>query len=187
MGSRCPSRYHSRALPHPGGESTRMAIHREPIRILFVCMGNICRSPTAEGVFRHLARQEAPGLPLVIDSAGTHDYHVGDPPDRRSQAAALGRGVDLGALRGRVLTPADFDGFDHILLMDERNRRDALAIAPAAYRADVRLFLDYAPDAGRREVPDPYYGGVEGFELVLDLVEAASRGLLTALRDPAES
>jgi len=159
-----------------------MTTHGEPIRILFVCMGNICRSPTAEGVFRHLARIEAPGLHLVADSAGTHDYHVGEAPDPRSQAAARRRGVDLSTLRGRVLTAEDFDEFDHILLMDERNRRDALGIAPTAYRAEVALFLDWAPGIGHREVPDPYYGGAEGFERVLDLVEAASRGLLTTLR-----
>lgn len=161
-----------------------MTTQGEPTRILFVCMGNICRSPTAEGVFRHLARTEAPRLQLVVDSAGTHDYHIGEPPDRRTQAAARKRGIDLSTLRGRLLTADDFDEFDHILLMDERNQRDAMAIAPLAYRAKVGLFLDYAPGIGHREVPDPYYGGAEDFERVLDLVEAASRGLLTTLRGP---
>ena len=156
-------------------------------KILFVCMGNICRSPTAEGVFRYIARLEAPQLRLTIDSAGTHDYHVGDPPDPRSQAAARRRGVELAGLRARQLLASDFDAFDYVLLMDDRNRRDGLAIAPASYRAQVRLFLDYAPELGRADVPDPYYGSLAGFESVLDLIEVASRGLLTTLRnlDPA--
>lgn len=152
------------------------------VRVLFLCMGNICRSPTAEGVFRRIARDEAPDLRLEIDSAGTHDYHVGDPPDPRAIAAAQRRGVDLTPLRARQLDAADFERFDLLLAMDRRNVNDALALAPVHGRERLRLFLDYAPEAPVREVPDPYYGGADGFEEVLDLVETASRGLLQALR-----
>lgn len=153
-------------------------------RVLFLCMGNICRSPTAEAVFRKLAG-EAGDLRIEIDSAGTHDYHVGDPPDARAIAAAARRGVDLSPLRARQLEAADFERFDLVLAMDDRNVRDALAFAPVHARERLRLFLDYAPGAPLREVPDPYYGGPSGFEEVLDLVEAASRGLLDTLRSRA--
>jgi protein-tyrosine phosphatase len=155
----------------------------KPIRILFVCMGNICRSPTAEGVFRKIAREEAPELALEIDSAGTHDYHIGDRPDPRAIAAARARGVDLTPLRARQLDAVDFERFDLLLAMDRRNVSDALAIAPVTGRERLRLFMEYAPEASAREVPDPYYGGAEGFEEVLDLVERASRGLLAELRN----
>jgi len=172
------------------------------MRVLFVCMGNICRSPTAEGVFAELLRRAAPHAGIETDSAGTHDYHVGEPPDARSIAAARRRGVDLSALRARLVVPADFERFDLLLAMDERNRRDLLARAPRSPRAPpaalaaggavstapderVRLFLDYAPDLGVREVPDPYYGEPRDFEYVLDVVEAAARGLLAALTAPA--
>ena len=153
-------------------------------RVLFVCMGNICRSPTAEAVFRQLVAAEGAAAAIAIDSAGTHDYHVGDPPDPRSQAAARRRGVEMGDLRARHLTAADFEAFDYVLVMDESNLADARAIAPPKFRARLQLFLDFAPDLGRREVPDPYYGGAAGFEDVLDLAEAASRGLLKELRAP---
>jgi protein-tyrosine phosphatase len=158
-------------------------------RVLFVCMGNICRSPTAEGVFRELVRRQALQSRIEVDSAGTHDYHVGDPPDPRAIAAARRRGIDLSALRARLLLPQDFTRFDLLLVMDERNRRDALALAPRggsgeSASARLRLLLDYAPELGLREVPDPYYGGPAGFEHMLDLVEAAARGLLAALTAP---
>jgi protein-tyrosine phosphatase len=149
--------------------------------VLFVCMGNICRSPTAEAVFRRLVVAEAPGLPLRIDSAGTHGYHVGAAPDPRTQAAARRRGIDMSALRARRLVRSDFERFDYLLVMDERNREDALEIAPPRHSATLRLFLEYAPALRRLEVPDPYYGGATGFEEVLDLVEEASRGLLDEL------
>jgi protein-tyrosine phosphatase len=157
-------------------------------RVLFVCMGNICRSPTAEAVFRELVRREAPQAGIEIDSAGTHDYHVGDPPDRRAIAAARRRGIDMSALRARLLLPEDFERFDLLLVMDERNRGDALARAPGAARAPapgaaerLRLLLDYAPGQAWREVPDPYYGSAADFERVLDLIEVAAQGLLDAL------
>ena len=149
--------------------------------VLFVCMGNICRSPTAEAVFRRIAANEGDGLRVQVDSAATHDYHVGAPPDRRTQAAARRRGYDLSTLRARQLEPADFERFDFVLFMDERNRRDAAPFLPATPLAEIGLLLDFAPGLGRREVPDPYYGGPQGFEDVLDLVEVAARGLLAEL------
>lgn len=156
------------------------------MRLLFVCMGNICRSPTAEGVFRHLARSQAPERYFEIDSAGTHDYHVGAPPDPRAQEAALRRGVDLSALRARLLVPEDFRRFDLVLVMDRQNLRAARSVALRSGDADatqrLALLLDYAPQQPQREVPDPYYGTVTDFELVLDLCFAASRGLLERLR-----
>jgi protein-tyrosine phosphatase len=156
------------------------------VRVLFVCLGNICRSPTAEGVFRHLLAKEAPGLRVEVDSAGTAGYHAGDPPDLRSQRAAARRGIDLSGLRARQVTTADFAQFDLIIAMDRDNLAELQAMRPAHSRAQLRLFLDYAPELGLREVPDPYYGGVGGFEQVLDLSAAASRGLIAALQEVAQ-
>lgn len=153
------------------------------MRILFVCLGNICRSPTAEGVLRHLAAREAPGLALEIDSAGTAGYHIGSPPDARSQRAAARRGIDLSMLRARQITARDFDHFDLILAMDLDNLRNSERIRPPGSHARLQLFLDYLPaGAGEREVPDPYDGDSAAFERVLDLTTAASRGLLAHLR-----
>ncbi len=152
------------------------------MRILFVCLGNICRSPTAESVFRAVSARELPELTLSVDSAGTADYHVGEPPDRRTREAAARRGYDLSSLRARVVEPSDFQTCDLILAMDCQNLRTLERLAPAEARDRLGLFLDYAPDAGTREVPDPYYGGENGFEHVLDLIETASRGLCEALR-----
>lgn len=156
------------------------------MRILFVCMGNICRSPTAEGVFRaRLARLPvdlaASDLQIEVDSAGTHDYHVGEPPDARSVAAALRRGIDLSTLRARLVDVQDFEHFDLILAMDEQNLQELQRRAPSHTQGRLRLMMDYAPDAGRRFVPDPYYGGPPGFEEVLDLLEQAADGLLRTL------
>jgi protein-tyrosine phosphatase len=152
------------------------------VRILFVCLGNICRSPTAEVVFRAVAAREAPELVLEIDSAGTAGYHVGELPDRRTRQAAARRGYDLSGLRARVVEPRDFEHFDLILAMDRENLRALERRAPVHARERLRLFLEFAPDAGIAEVPDPYYGGPNGFEDVLDLIEAASRGLIEHLR-----
>jgi low molecular weight protein-tyrosine phosphatase len=152
------------------------------VRILFVCLGNICRSPTAEVVFRVVASREAPELALEIDSAGTAGYHVGELPDRRTRQAAARRGYDMSALRARVVEPEDFERFDLILAMDRENLRALERRAPAQARDRLRLFLEFAPEAGINEVPDPYYGGPNGFEDVLDLIEAASRGLVEHLR-----
>ena len=151
-------------------------------RILFVCTGNICRSPTAEGVLRKLLAERAPELDVQVDSAGTHGYHTGDPPDARACRAAERRGVDLKGLRARRVTVGDFEHFELVLAMDEQNRAFLLEACPAEYRVRVRLFLEFAPHLERHEVPDPYYGGSTGFEHVLDLVEEAAAGLIEHLR-----
>jgi protein-tyrosine phosphatase len=151
-------------------------------RILFVCMGNICRSPTAEGVLKKLLAERAPELDVQVDSAGTHGYHTGDPPDARARRAAERRGVDLEGLRARQVTVADFAHFELVLAMDEQNRAFLLEACPVEYRSRVRLLLEFAPQQTRREVPDPYYGGGAGFEHVLDLVEEAAAGLIEHLR-----
>ncbi|MCJ7452789.1 MAG: low molecular weight phosphotyrosine protein phosphatase [Steroidobacteraceae bacterium] len=151
------------------------------MKVLFICMGNICRSPTAEGVFRRLVAERAPGLDIEIDSAGTHDYHVGDPPDHRAVAAAARRGIDISSLRARMVEQADFERFDLLIAMDRLNREILLDSSPEQYRNRVRLFLEFAPAIGEDNVPDPYYGGPVGFERVLDLAEEASIGLLEEL------
>ncbi len=150
-------------------------------RVLFVCLGNICRSPTAEAVVRELARRERPGLALDVDSAGTHGYHTGSPPDERSIAAARRRGYDLSTLRARVVESGDFGLFDLVIAMDEEVHGRLKRVAPRAQLARLVLFMDFAPGLGRRDVPDPYYGGAAGFEEVLDLVEEGARGLLASL------
>jgi protein-tyrosine phosphatase len=150
-------------------------------RVLFVCMGNICRSPTAEAVLREIARREMPGLALEVDSAGTHGYHTGSPPDERSTLAARRRGYDLGALRARVVEPDDFSRFDLVIAMDEEVHDRLQEIVPRTHAARLALFMEFAPALGRRDVPDPYYGGPAGFEDVLDLVEEGARGLLATL------
>jgi protein-tyrosine phosphatase len=152
------------------------------VRILMVCLGNICRSPTAEGVLRCLVAQEAPNLSIEIDSAGTADYHIGAPPDPRSQRAAQRRGIDISGLRARQVTLDDFARFDLILAMDRENLRELQAMKPVNSRASLRLFLDYAPELNLRDVPDPYYRDAKAFEEVLDLTGAASRGLLASLQ-----
>ena len=153
------------------------------MKILFVCMGNICRSPTAEAMFRHVAREQAPDLKLDIDSAGTHDYHIGEPPDPRAIKAAARRGLVLDDLRARMVADEDFERFDLIVAMDRLNRATLLERAPSRYHERIRLFLEYAADPDLEDVPDPYYGGPTGFEHVLDLVEEASLGLLRQLRE----
>ncbi|HKT71948.1 MAG TPA: low molecular weight protein-tyrosine-phosphatase [Steroidobacteraceae bacterium] len=163
-------------------DSADPEVPEDEMRILFVCLGNICRSPTAEAVFRELAAREAPDLTVEVDSAGTAGYHVGDAPDPRTQTAARRRGYDLSALRARSVETHDFTRFDLILAMDRSNLELLRRRAPMQMRERIRLFLEFAPDADVAEVPDPYYGGENGFEEVLDLVEAASRGLLEHLR-----
>jgi low molecular weight protein-tyrosine phosphatase len=150
--------------------------------ILFVCMGNICRSPTVEGVFRKLLEERAPDLTLTIDSAGTHGYHAGQPPDPRACRAAERRGIDLTGLRARQVGAEDFGRFDLVIAMDLLNREALLELCPPEYRQRIRLLLEFAPGPDRQEVPDPYYGGTLGFEHVLDLAEEASLGLIDYLR-----
>ncbi len=151
------------------------------MRILFVCMGNICRSPSAEGVFRKLVAERRPELQIEIDSAGTHAYHIGHAPDRRSIAAARRRGIDISGLRARLVEDEDFARFDLILAMDSENLALLKTRAPADHQEHIRLMMEYAPEAYATEVPDPYYGGANGFETVLDLLEEASVGLIDAL------
>ena len=153
------------------------------VKVLFVCMGNICRSPSAEGMFRHLVERQGLQQFIVTDSAGTHAYHVGEPPDVRAQQAALQRGVDMSDLTARRVYIDDFERYDYILAMDQDNLRNLLHICPPEYQAKVRLFLDYASDCDEAEVPDPYYGNKSGFDRVLNLVEQGARGLLLDILD----
>jgi protein-tyrosine phosphatase len=146
-------------------------------------MGNICRSPTAEAVFRAKVTRAALDEYVTIDSAGTHNYHTGEPPDARSMAHGKLRGYDLSTLLARGIVASDFDEFDLLLVMDDLNYSTVIARAPEEHRSKVRRFMEFAPDAHTREVPDPYYGEREDFERVLDLVEAASDGLVAELRN----
>ena len=156
---------------------------REKVSVLFVCMGNICRSPTAEGVFRYHVAEAGLDEVFEIDSAGTHAYHVGEPPDRRAQEAAARRGFSLAEIRARRVGPEDFERFEYIIAMDADNLVMLREQADAAFREKIRLFLEFG-SGPETEVPDPYYGGATGFERVLDLVEDASRGLLKKLSRP---
>ena len=165
------------------GNATELAPQREPdYRVLFVCMGNICRSPTVEGVFRHLATRELTDHFIEVDSAGTHAYHVGEAPDPRARRAAERRGIDLTELRARRITVEDFSRFDLVLGMDPLNVVVMQDLCPPELQSRIRLLLEFAPQLGREDVPDPYYGGSNGFEYVLDLAEEASAGLLAHLR-----
>ena len=155
---------------------------KQKVSVLFVCMGNICRSPTAHAVFRKLVQEEGLQDQVVIDSAGTHAYHVGNPPDARSMQTAVARGIQMDDLRARKVDFSDLIEFDYILTMDGDNHQILMDMAPMDLQAKVKLFMDFAPDFGQNYVPDPYYGGAEGFENVFDMVEAASRGLLTHIK-----
>lgn len=150
------------------------------VRILFVCMGNICRSPLAQGVFEEVLRREELDGEIFVDSAGTGRWHVGEPPDERALSAASLRGLDISAQRARQLRPEDCENFDYILTMDEENYRMVSSLCRG--RAVVRPLLDFA-DSPEREIPDPYHGGPDGFERVLDLVEEASKGVLEDIRE----
>ena len=164
-------------------------MNKQKKRILFVCMGNICRSPTAEGVMRRLADEGGgASFPIEIDSAGTHGYHIGSPPDSRAAAAAANRGYDLSPIRSRRVEESDFADFDLILAMDADNLAFLKAAAPPNCNAEIRLFLEFTEHsemhsaARRAEIPDPYFGGEGGFDFVLDLIENAARGLLKKIR-----
>jgi len=152
------------------------------IKVLFVCLGNICRSPTAEGVFRHIVQESGHESWITTDSAGTHAYHVGEQPDRRAQQTALSRGIDISDLRGRKAISDDFNEFDYVLAMDDENYQMLEQICPAGMNEKLHLFLDFSQDFSETQVPDPYYGGDQGFEHVFDLVESASKGLLEDIK-----
>lgn len=150
-------------------------------RLLFVCLGNICRSPMAEGVFRRVAEDEGVLHLFDIDSAGLGDWHVGQAPDTRAQAASQNRGIDISGQSARQIAPADYDRFDMLLAMDGSNYQELIQLAPSDARHKIRRFLDFAPQLGTQDVPDPFYGGREGFDHALDLIEQAARGLLADL------
>lgn len=153
-----------------------------PVRVLFVCLGNICRSPTAEGVLRHRLLRAGLDDRVLVDSCGTGDWHVGKSPDSRAVAAAAARGIDLTTLRARQFRASDLDTFDYILTMDRQNLADVRDIWHQQGGTEPRLFLDLLPDTPEDEVPDPYFGGEDGFEEVLDLIEAASDALISEIR-----
>lgn len=177
MGFEISKRRHAQRV-----ETSRAEFENADYRVLFVCMGNICRSPTAEGVFRHVAERELVEVRVIVDSAGTHAYHVGEPPDRRAQAAALRRGIDLSHIRARRVAHEDFEHFDLVVAMDRLNMEVLKETCPPERRDRLRLFLEFAADVDRTDVPDPYYGGTNGFEYVLDLTEEAAAGLVTHIR-----
>lgn len=152
------------------------------VKVLMVCMGNICRSPMAHGYFEHLVREAGLEQHVRVDSAGTHAYHIGNPPDSRAQQTARRRGIDLSRQRARKALREDFHEFDYVLAMDRDNYALLARLCPEGQEHKLRMFLEFAPQLGEREVPDPYYGGAEGFERVFDLVEAAARGLLEEIR-----
>lgn len=152
------------------------------VKVLFVCLGNICRSPTAEGVFRKHVLEAGLEDRIHVDSAGTHAYHVGEPPDQRAQETAARRGIDLSTLRGRRATQADLDEFDYVLAMDTENFHNLHAIAEEHHKPRIQLFLEFAPELEDSEVPDPYYGGPSGFDRVIDMIDEAAAGLLQEIR-----
>ena len=157
-----------------------MTEENEEVSVLFVCMGNICRSPTAEGVFRHIVNEAGLAERFEIDSAGTHAYHTGEPPDRRAMAAAEKRGVSLKNIAARRVVVTDFERFDYVIAMDEGNQQRLMDKAPEEHQSKIHLFLSFSAN-DETEVPDPYYGGAAGFEHVLDLIEMASKDLLKSI------
>jgi len=152
-----------------------------PVKVLLICMGNICRSPTAHAVFRHLVHEQGLSDAIEIDSAGTHAYHIGNPPDSRSMQTARKRGIDMSDLRARQVDLGDFYHYDYLIAMDDYNLSLLQEMAPSDMAHKLSLFLSFAPHLNQREVPDPYYGGAEGFNLVFDMVQQASEGLLAHL------
>lgn len=152
------------------------------VKVLFVCLGNICRSPTAEGIFRDLVQREGLSKRIRTDSCGTSGWHIGAPADDRARAEAKNRGIDIDDLRGRKTVVSDFTDFDYILAMDARNRRDLLAMAPPGTEDRVHMMLSFAPNVALREVPDPYYGGPDGFSDVFDMLSEAANGLLADIK-----
>lgn len=154
------------------------------VKVLFVCMGNICRSPMAEGTFRHKLADAGLVDKIHVDSAGTHSFHVKAPPDKRGRETAARRGVDISAIRARQVQVEDFAGFDYLLAMDHDNYRYLSELCPESeWQEKIHLLMDYAPDLPEDEVPDPYYGNMGGFERVMDLLETACQGLLSHIRE----
>ena len=151
------------------------------VKVMFVCLGNICRSPTAHGVFQSLINNQGLQGHIYVESSGTASWHVGKPPDARATAFAAARDVDLSELRAQQVKASDFETFDYILAMDKQNLKDLQALKPHDYAGELDLFLAFSP-MDESEVPDPYYGGDEGFNHVLDLVESASKGLLAHIK-----
>ena len=152
------------------------------ISVLFVCLGNICRSPTAHAVFQSMVDSEGLSQQIAVDSAGTGDWHLGHTPDQRTSSVASERGYDMSELRSRLVEAEDFNRFDYIIAMDNENLSNLYAMRPRDYQGQLGLFLDYSQQSEQTEVPDPYYGGDNGFAMVLDLVEEASAGLLAHIR-----
>ncbi len=152
------------------------------INVLFVCMGNICRSPLAHGLFEDRVKKEGLSERIAVDSAGTHAYHVGEAPDPRSQQTAMCHGIDLSHQRARRVDHPDFEKFDYILVMDRDNYRNLINSSPTEHHHKINLFMGFAPQRSEEEVPDPYYGGPDGFDRVYEMVEAAAAGLMEDIR-----
>ena len=155
----------------------------KPVKVLFVCLGNICRSPTAEGIFRHMVRERGLEGRILHDSCGTGDWHTGEPPDARAQAEARRRGINIGDLRGRQVRKQDFAEFDYVLAMDDDNHGDLRRLCPPEYGARLHRAVAFAPETGATHVPDPYYGGEQGFARVYDLLSAVCDGLLRRIAE----
>ncbi len=153
-----------------------------PVKVIFICLGNICRSPTAEGVFSKTVNNAGLSDRILIDSAGTGSWHIGHPPDARAIDAAALRNIDLTGLRARKVTPQDIVEFDYIIAMDNQNLSDLRRLNDTSHHHKINLFLSYAEQYSEIEVPDPYYGGALGFEKVLDMIEDASQGLLATIQ-----
>ena len=154
---------------------------KRQISVLFVCMGNICRSPMAEGAFRKCLQAGTDNISILVDSAGTHGYHTDAPPDTRAQTAAARRGIDISSLKARCIVETDFEQFDYILAMDQDNHEWLIAQSPAEHHDKIKLFLDFSSRESRTSVPDPYYGPTSGFERVLDLVQDGAESLFRTL------
>ena len=152
------------------------------VKVLFVCMGNICRSPLAHGLFEHRVKEAGLADRIEIDSAGTHAYHVGNQPDPRSQQTALRHGIDLSSQRARQVKAGDFERYDYVVAMDRDNHAILNSSCPDEHRHKLKLFLEYAPQLSETEVPDPYYGGESGFEHVYRLIDAAADGLMADIQ-----